>query len=185
MNSNLYKLFNLLCVIRFTCIIWNLFLTRNHKSDFFDSRHIKSISLNMSIEEVINQIGQPFNVKINSGFNHSLDCKNTPKSFLEFKYSSVEKIKTNTAKLLDRKQFCCQSNKEDHEYNKIILNYTKPIFFSSHYPELWIHFNDEFKVGSVYSKMYQGHFGLKEKTLYSLQEGELFIEEELLEKCFK
>lgn len=186
MNKPLLATFlKYIIVILILISFFNISRTRSRISSNFSKEDLMSIKIGMTIEEVTEILGLPFTVDIISGFTHDLNCKSLNNSaIINSKVTSDTNIKALANKIFSRNEFCCEANFEERFHKAITTQYTKPIFFSRYYPELWIHYDTTFRVNSVFSKRYEGNIGGDFKVIYSLTKDKTFSDEKLIKECF-
>lgn len=143
---------------------------------------IKRIKPGMALEEVLIVLGKPYDMDILRS-THNISC-NSPKTFLQIPVSgSVEVIKMITDIFSDT-NYCCDGYRDDllMPNRTFTLIYTRPVKLFS-YPMLWVHFDGDYKVTSVYAKEYMM---LDDACIYSIDEndGAYLSNDEVLNKYF-
>ena len=161
----------------------NFSLDKSELSGDFSSTEIRQIELGMTLEDVQKILGQPFQITSLAGL-HDLSCERSKNRLIEDITPSLD-IRQIVNEKFSESDFCCEGNKDDMAEKRVTLVYTKRIEFSKHYPMLWIHLDNNFKVKNVYAKQYDGYLGLDDPCIYSMNIDSEFENKELFEKNFK
>lgn len=167
-------------VIGFVSI--NFSIDKRELSGDFTSTEIRRIKIGMTLEEVQEILGQPFQITSLAGL-HELTCRN-PNEGLIIDINLNSNIREIVNQYFSETDYCCNGNKDDLANKRVTLEYTKRIEFSRHYPMLWVHLDKNLRVESVFAKQYDGFLGLDDPCIYSLARKNHFEHEELFEKHF-
>ena len=158
---------------------------------------IKQIEMRMTLEQVISILGKPYEIDYSTR-HHSLTCKN-PRFELGISVNETTDIIHVVDSIYNDTNYCCDAYEETKiRFGKeVTLIYTnrscllKSLFVS--YPMLWVHLDSSYCVNSVFAKLYPDDICIyslswkTDKTTLEEIPGEvdLFINEELFNKCFK
>lgn len=143
---------SVLLIITFFVVYF--YIPKKEVSGDFTSNDIRKVKVGMTLEEVQNILGQPFEVTSGTAI-HKMTCKK-PKRTLKQSLSSNSNIRNIVNEKFSETDFCCEAYKNNLENKKSsTLVYTKRIS-PWMYPMLWVHLDDSFKVSSVYAKEYKG-----------------------------
>jgi hypothetical protein len=169
-------------ILLFTYLFINFSIDKQDLSGDFKSKDIRLIALGDSLEEVLQKLGRPYKIESLAGL-HELKCK-APKDQLIMDIRTNTNIRKIVNLKFSEKDYCCSGNKEDLVNKRVTLVYSNRVEFSNHYPMLWIKFDKDFRVNSVFAKQYEGYLGLEEPCIYSLNQDQHFENKELFEKNF-
>ena len=170
-------------IIGVTILTVNFSTDKRDLSGDFTANEIRNVKLGMTLEEVEEILGRPFQIKALVGL-HDLTCKR-PKHRLLEDISLNSPIRDIVNQKFSETDYCCVGNKEDLEKKRVTLVYTHTVEFSKNYPMLWIHLNSSFRVASVFAKQYDGYLGFDDPCIYSLNAARDFEDKELFEKNFR
>lgn len=176
----------LLAILISTIIIFlivNLFSFKQDVSRQFSASEIRQIKVGMSLEDVQEILGQPYKIKSLSGI-HNFTCKQQKPTLVKEVTDNLDIRQVVNNKFLET-DFCCEGNRRDMQNKKLTLVYTKEKQIAIHYPMLWVHLDDNFKVKQVFAKQYDGLLGFDDPCIYSLSTDTLFENKKLFEKNFK
>ena len=170
-------------IIGVSFISINLLIDKRELSGNFTSCEIRQIKIGMTLEQVQQTLGQPFQITSLAGL-HNSDCTRQ-KSRLIKDISEDSDIREIINQKFSETDYCCEGNREDLLNKRVTLVYTRPIEFSKHYPMLWVHLDSNFTVVNVFAKQYDGFLGLEDPCIYSLDQEKKFENKKLFEKNFK
>jgi len=188
------SIFTSLCIVLlcFSLVI-NILGYRSNIANEITGDKIKEVQLGMPLEQVISILGKPYHIETDLGL-HILSCKN-PKPMFKMKVKESTDIISIVDSIFNDTNYCCEGNKEDIQRGKrATLTYTKPVRFSEHYAMLWVHLDSNYCVRCVYAKQYEFIMGnvciyslswKTDKTTLEKMPGEVYINEELFNNCFK
>lgn len=187
--------FSIVGLVLLLVLAVNIAGTRADIVEGVDGNKIKQVKPGMTLEQVISILGRPYKIDASRGI-HKIGCKN-PRPRLEMDINSSSDIKSIVDKIYNDTNYCCEGNKEDMQRKNLTLTFTRPVTFCKNYPMLWVHFDNDYKVYSVYAKSYDGILGLDDPGIYSLswaldsttlgmKQGTTkgFINEKLFNDCF-
>lgn len=141
-------------VLIITFFVIYFYIPKKEISGDFTSNDIRKVKVGMTLEEVQNILGQPFEVTSGIGI-HKMTCEK-PKKSLKQDLSSNSNIRDIVNEKFSETDFCCEAYKNNLKNKKSsTLVYTKRVS-PWMYPMLWVHLDDSFKVSSVYAKEYKG-----------------------------
>ena len=187
-------LISIIGIILCFVLVINIFGYRSNIANGITGIDIKKITLGMPLEQVISILGYPYEIKSLAGL-HNFNCKN-PKPKLEMNINENTAITHIIDSIYNDAYYCCTGNEEDILRGKrVTFTYTKSVSFSKYYPMLWVHLDSNYCVNSVYAKRYEWFDDI---CIYSLShkldeitleekpnEVDIFIDNELFNKCFK
>lgn len=153
-------------MVKIIVIISLVVLTSSCASNFASEKvtyqGIKAIEVGMLVNEVIDTIGLPVEIKAN--WHIDIDLKGKP--VIE-KATSKEAVLNQLNKWQEDKT-CCPERDEESKYRRYTFTYSRGVVGFRDYLMIWVHFDKELKVESVYVKRYEGGIGLEEFEMYSL-----------------
>ncbi|WP_276134397.1 hypothetical protein [Polluticoccus soli] len=124
---------------------------------------IKKVNLGMKLEEVLALLGPPYNYEIAHQM-HMMSCRNPARGYYDVKPGEAKNICRKLERIFADTAFCCEGYRNDLNESGFTLEYTRPVEFYA-YPMLWVHFDHQFRVRSVFAKKY---YWLDEPVIYSL-----------------
>ena len=131
---------------------------------------IKAVKPGMTLEQVLSILGRPYKIS-ERVLTHNISCQN-PRAGFDEDIHSATNIKKTVDKIYSDSSFCCEGYKEDIPTKTVTFTYTRPIF-SKCYPMLWVHFDRDSRVYSVYAKRYVRFMTFVEhEGIYDLSWGE-------------
>jgi hypothetical protein len=150
------------------------FLAMNCKPNLSNKKvtvnRIKAIKLDMSIDQVIDLIGLPYEIKA-KWYTHEIFRDPASKNnHFDVPIKEINKKEDITTQINIWRQdttYCCQAYKNDQSTRGYTFAYSNHNVSFQDYPMVWIHFDTEIKVDQVYVKRYEG-IGWDSFEVYSL-----------------
>lgn len=181
------KLKRIILILIISIIVFvsiNFSLDKRVLSGNFTATEIRQIKMKMTLEEVQEILGQPFQITSLAGL-HEWTCTRQKNILISdiFPNSNIREIVNQKFSETD---YCCKGNKDDLAIKRVTLVYTRHVFFSRHHPMLWVHLDSNFQVESVYAKQYDGFFlGWDDPCIYSIYPENQYENKALFERNFK
>lgn len=165
-------------------ILFYVNITRVSKdlSGNFTEKEIRQVKIGMTIEQVVDILGRPYEINSLAGL-HNIGCIN-PNPMLEVSVNQQTNMRQVVDTTFSKTDFCCEGNRDDLSEKRATLVFTRNVKALGSYPMLWIHLDKDFRVREVYAKSYDGYFGIDDHTIYSLAKDGFFENKEEFENLF-